>query len=362
MRRLVQEAISRVISRTTVAMAGAWVFGLACIALLAAAPAPAHAAATTGTATATAAAAATATAAACPPPLPSAATKGPAPDRGLLWRVTRDGRSSWLFGTLHVGKPAWKQLGPRVSAALRASDVLAVEIDPDDPGLAAALVETGPPLMLSAALQARLRRAYDSACINPTSLAALHPLLQVTTLTVLEARWLGLDVAYAQEHVLLAYSRRDDRGDGRGPGRHGATQAPLRVLALETAAQQKSAMLPTDPAEALNALEQGLAQLEDPSGRRVLARLARAWEQGDLDTLSSYEQWCACATTEEDRAQMRRLNDERNPALADGIAAQHRAGLRVFAAVGALHMTGPAALPLLLAQRGFRVERIVFGR
>jgi uncharacterized protein YbaP (TraB family) len=291
--------------------------------------------------------------AACPPPLPgvgAAGAAGPAPDRGLLWRITQGGHSSWLFGTLHVGKPAWRHLGPRVTAALRASDLLAVEIDPDDPALPQALAETGPPLVLPEALQARLARAFESACIDPAALAALHPLLQVTTLTVLEARWLGLDAAYAQEQLLLAQGR----AEGSRPAR--------RVVALETAAQQKSALLPDDPAEALATLEQGLTQLEDHSGRPVLARLARAWESGDLQALSSYAQWCACANSEAERAFMRRLNDERNPALADGIAAWHRAGHRVFAAVGALHMTGPAGLPLLLAQRGFRVERIVFGR
>ena len=59
---------------------------------------------------------------------------------------------------------------------------------------------------------------------------------------------------------------------------------------------------------------------------------------------------------------MRKLNDERNPPLADGIEAQHSQGQRVFAAVGALHMTGPQALPLLMAQRGFQVERVRFAR
>jgi uncharacterized protein YbaP (TraB family) len=287
---------------------------------------------------------------ACPPPLPQARAQDPARDRGLLWRITRDGHSSWLFGTLHVGKPAWARIGPRVSAALQASDLLAVEVDPGDPALQQELAEPGPPLVLPAALQARLDRAYQRACIAPSSLAALHPLLQATTLTVLEARWLGLDAAYAQEHVLLARSRAEDRVPAR------------RVLALETAAQQKSALLPGDPAEALNTLADSLTQLEDRSGRRVLARLAKAWERGDLHTLSTYEAWCECATTDDERAFMRRLNDERNPALADGIAAQHGTGLRVFAAVGALHMTGRAGLPLLLAQRGFRVERIAFGR
>ena len=289
-------------------------------------------------------------AALCPPPLPSAASRGAPVDRGLLWRLTRDGHSSWLFGTLHVGKPAWSRLGPRVTAALQARDLLAVEIDPGDPALAQQLAEAGPPLRLPTDLQDRLARAFERACIAPASLAALHPLLQLTTLTVLEARWLGLDAAYAQELLLLARSRRE-----------GPAGAALRVLALETAAQQKSALLPDDPAEVLATLEQGLAQLEDQRGRQVLARLALAWERGDLAALATYEAWCDCATSEADRTFMRRLNDERNPALAEGIAAQHHAGRRVFAAVGALHMTGPAGLPLLLAQRGFRVERIVFG-
>jgi hypothetical protein len=55
---------------------------------------------------------------------------------------------------------------------------------------------------------------------------------------------------------------------------------------------------------------------------------------------------------------MQTLNDDRNPALADGIEALHRDGRGVFAAVGALHMTGAKALPTLLQQRGFTVRRV----
>ncbi|MDP0919542.1 hypothetical protein Q6272_31340, partial [Klebsiella pneumoniae] len=48
--------------------------------------------------------------AACPPaPVAptaeqAAAWAAQAPDRGLLWRISRDGRSSYLFGSLHLGK------------------------------------------------------------------------------------------------------------------------------------------------------------------------------------------------------------------------------------------------------------------
>jgi hypothetical protein len=278
----------------------------------------------------------------CPPQPP--VVTGPARDRGVLWRITRDGRSSWLFGTLHVGRPAWRQLGPRTAAALRESDLLALEIDPTDPAVIAALSIGAGSLQLTPELRARLARATERACLPLAALAALHPVLQATTLTVLDARWLGLDPAYSLEIVLAERARATKR----------------RIASLETVEQQKATLVPKDAAEALALIDTSLAQIEDGTSRRVLERLAGAWERGDLDALEDYERWCECAASDDERAFMRRLNDERNGPLADGIAALHRRGQRVFAAVGALHMTGNAALPRLMAARGFRVERIAF--
>lgn len=283
--------------------------------------------------------------ASCPPPVEAGAGAAPARDRGILWRITRDGHASWLYGTLHVGKPAWKRFGPVLTQALLASDVLALEIDPAEPALLAALADVPAPA-LTPALRARLTRAHERACLPADALATLHPLLQALTLTLLDARWLGLDPLFGLERTLAARARAERRP----------------VVALETAAQQRTALVPDDPADAVTLLEQSLAQLEDSGGRRVLQRLARAWESGDLGTLEDYERWCECVAGDSERAFMRRVNDDRNPGLADGIEARHKQGQRVFAAVGALHMTGPAALPRLLQQRGFTVERIVFSR
>jgi uncharacterized protein len=288
----------------------------------------------------------------CPPPVVDtpAATRQAPPDQGLLWRVSRDGRDSYLFGTVHVGKPAWKRFGPRIRAALRQSDVLALELDPSDPSIAEGMAAAAPPPELPTGLQARLDAAFARACISAQVLAGLHPLLQATTLTVLEARWLGLDPLYAMEQLLLAQARLQG----------------TRVVSLESAAQQVAALVPADAQQAQDMLEQSLQQLEDRSGRRVLRRvlrrLSQAWVRGDLKALEDYASWCECAANEEEQQLMRRMNDERNPALAAGIAAQHAQGARVFAAVGALHMTGPQALPRLLAQHGFKVERVKFSR
>ena len=322
---------------------------VALLALLAglAMPAVAGRATTTGPNATSSTASAPAARADCPPALPTHAESSAAPrDRGVLWRATRDGRTLYLFGTLHVGKPNWRRLGPITSAALRASDVLALEVDPSDPALIKAMADIRPPQPLPDELQARLTRAFERACLATEALATLHPVLQATTLTVMEARWLGMDSSYAMEQVLSAQVRALGR----------------RVVALESVATQIQALVPDDEAEARTLLDQSLQQLEDRSARRVLERLAAAWDKGDLAGLEDFENWCECAASETDRAFLRKLNDERNPPLADGIESQHRQGRRVFAAVGALHMTGPQSLPLLLAQRGFKVERVAFRR
>lgn len=287
----------------------------------------------------------------CPPPLPplsaaqQQAAARSAPDRGFLWTLQRDGRTSYLYGTLHVGKPAWTLPGPKVAAALAASDTLALEIDPADPALRAPADDAAAAPPLPAALQDRLARRIAAACLAPGALDGLDPALQVVALGVLEARWVGLDPAYAQEPALAARER--------------AAGRPVR--ALESVAMQRALLAPAAPDAARAEVEAGLDELEDGRGRATIERLAQAWNHGDLATLASYERWCGCIHDAADRAQMRALNDARNPALADGIAALHAQGLRVFAAVGALHMTGPQGLPRLLAARGFRVTRVAFG-
>lgn len=291
----------------------------------------------------------------CPPlVLPAAPSTpedaAPGAERGLLWRLQRDGRSSWLYGTLHVGRPGWGRPGPLVLSALHASDTLAVEIDLDDPQVATELAQAlrehasaGPAAALPPALVQRLKAATARACLDEAVLASMPPLMQAATLTLADGRWLGLDSAYGQEPALTALAR------ARG----------LRVAGLETPARQLAALQPVGgPAAQQRQLDHALRQLEDGRARIALMRLAQVWAAGDLQALERYEDWCDCVATVADRQLLHQLNDARNPALADAIAVRHAAGERVFAAVGALHMTGPQALPALLAARGFRVTRV----
>ena len=290
-------------------------------------------------------------AASCPPqataPTPQQVqdAQAQARDRGFLWRVSKDGRTHHLFGTIHVGKLEWAFPGPKLRAALADAQTVAFELDPLDPAVQGSLRSAGADsAKLAPALDAQLSRELERACIPAQALAGLHPMMQAMTAMLLDAARDGLHVAYGQEIVLAATAR----------------ARRLRTVSLETPERQMAALIPTDATLAEHYLASTLEQMQSGQGRQVLLRMAAAWERGDLREIENYERWCDCVKSADDRAMLTALNDERNPAMAERIDALHGEGQRLFIAIGALHMTGPKALPVLLRARGFRVERVDF--
>ncbi|HJV96130.1 MAG TPA: TraB/GumN family protein [Albitalea sp.] len=269
-------------------------------------------------------------------------------DRGFLWRIDKDGRSSYLYGTVHVGKLEWTIPGTALMQAVRSSNTIALELDLGDPALVVrlqALMAPKPGHALPPELTERLRAQLKLACLPEPLLAELAPEVLATTLVVMAGRVDGLDPAYAIDAMLA----------GMGHSLHKS------VVSLETPELQFAVLLGRTPQETQAIVTQALDELESGKARPLLTRIARLWASSNLAELDSYAQWCDCMNSDEERAMERRLLDERNPALAERIDALHAAGQRVFAAVGSLHMIGPLGLPALMAQRGYRVERVVFG-
>lgn len=273
-------------------------------------------------------------------------------DRGLLWRFEKNGRVGWLYGTLHVGRLAWAFPGPVVTRALRAADTVALELDLSDPTIAQAMAQAiegqrqrEASLPLPPALRQRLQALAQAGCLEAAQLASQPLLIQAMALNVLSARQEGLDPAFGQEFALSGLAR--------------ATGKTL--VSMETPQSQLQALAGDSLDEFIAQLTETLDELETGKARRLLGRVAGFWERGDLDSLARPEHWCDCVVSESEQAQMRRINDARNPAMAAKIVGMHSQGRKVFAAVGALHMTGPQALPKLLEAQGFAVQRVPLG-
>lgn len=266
-------------------------------------------------------------------------------DHGFMWRISKDGHTSYLYGTMHVGKPDWAFPGPNMTRALRATDTVALELDMSDAGIRRDMAKgmaSLHPLSLPASLEKRMRQQADAACVPYASLAKLSPEFQITILTMMAGRWDGLDASYAIDSVLA----------GLG---HGAKKY---VVSLETPEAQLRLLQMKDAQGTITFVRESLDELETGRSRNLLKRISRMWADADHAGMEHYSEWCDCLNTENERELMKRILDERNPALADSIDTLHASGKRVFAAVGSLHMFGPSGLPLLMFKRGYRVERV----
>lgn len=286
------------------------------------------------------------------PPLPSQPTPEQiqtlareAKDRGFLWKFEKDGRTGYLYGSIHLGKQAWAIPGPKTVAAASAADVIALELDILDPAIQAQMADPSKfgikPIALPPALQARMEAAARKACVPTEALAKMHPVMQLVLVNMFDARFAELEIGYGTEIFFAGFARKSN----------------LPVVSLESVESQMRALL---SGADVASIERALAVLEKGRGRAVATRMTGAWADGNLNDLQNYQKWCECADTDAERRMLQRLNDERNPALAAGIDKIMRGGKSVFAAVGALHMTGPKALPKLLQEMGYKLERVAF--
>ena len=268
-------------------------------------------------------------------------------DRGLLWRVRHQGRTSWLYGTVHLSKLDWVVPGPSIVSALKGVDKLALEINVMDPvvqqELFKGLAQPDDAPELSAGLAQRLDKQRKQVCADE-SIRKLRPEVQLIELLALEGRKYGLEPDLGTEWALTGTAK--------------ALRKP--VVGLESVQTQLNVLISDDPVRTAETVDDGLTLLESGKAGPMLTTMADLWADGKQDKLETYAQWCECANTPRERADLKRMLDDRNPGMADGIVNLLKEGDTVFAAVGALHMVGPKGLPSLLRKKGYDVQRVKF--
>ncbi len=266
-------------------------------------------------------------------------------DHGFLWRISKDGHASYLFGTIHVARLDWMFPGPAVVQALRATDTMALELDMMDPDIVQRTVKALAEqrgAVLPAPLEQRMRLQMQNECIPEDKVKGLIPEMQLALLEMSLGRRDGIDPGFAIDAFLAGLA-------------HGAS---MTVVSLETPEGQLGMLQMPQPEDTVVIVNRSLDQMENGHARALLNRTAKVWSEADYDAMTRYGEWCECLDTEAERKLMVRLLDERNPAMAERIDTLHAQGKQVFAAVGSLHMFGDTGLPGLMEKRGYRVERV----
>lgn len=273
-----------------------------------------------------------------------------APHQGGLYRISRDGRVAYLFGTIHVGSRSFYPLAPEVTRALAIASQVVVELDTRaNDEFVHALTRHGcyPPgddvrRHITPDTAARLTEALHEHGVSVASMARFKPWLLANLLLSMALGQDGYRRSEGVEQVLLAEAQR------RG--------AP--VAELESADYQLGLFDTMNDIESERYLRATLRGLADGSAVRRAHAVIDAWTSGDpraLDALLADATRGGDAVADFTR---RVLLGRRNPEMVQQIERLMRQGSVTFIGVGLLHLLGANGLPQLLAQRGYLVEQV----
>ncbi|HYD63022.1 MAG TPA: TraB/GumN family protein [Noviherbaspirillum sp.] len=279
-----------------------------------------------------------------------APTAQAAPNRGTLYRVRHLGNITYLFGTIHVGKPSFFPLEDKVTRALTLANRLVLEIDIRKPepfeqalhkhGLypAGETVERH----VSAATLALLKQALQVFSIALEDVRHMKPWLLANMLVGLDLERNGYQRSHGIESFLLSLADRQAKD----------------VHELESADYQMSLFDSMPDAMQDQYLRENLAELGDGNALKKAQALIDAWAKADGEAVDAFMRESMREKTASSEFTHRVLLEKRNPEMASKIEAMLQDEGTTFVGVGLLHMVGETSVPALLRQRGYEVEKL----
>ena len=266
-------------------------------------------------------------------------------DRGLFWKVEKDGRTSYLLGTVHAWKREWLPLNPTIEKAFAGSKTLVVELDAANMDMGSAVQR-----MLLAGSDTLEARIGKSLYEQTTAEAAR---LQVPEAAIAKVKpWGAMLVLAATKLQQLGFS--PDTGIDNYLIQK-ANASGKRVIELESGDQQLAMM------DALSARLQiaMLSEFVANSDRtvQVINVFLSALKKGDADAAFKLNQK-GFDDTEAKREFDDKFLYQRDVAMTRKIEELLRQPGPHFIAVGSLHLVGPKSIVEQLKAKGYRVEQI----
>jgi uncharacterized protein len=255
----------------------------------------------------------------------------------LIWSASKDGKTTYFLGTIHLGIDAKSRLPDWVWALHKAAPVFAMETNIVDPALLTAGVRKN-----GGTLREEVGDAYWTKLENAlgASTANFVNKMNLATATAMVAIR-GLPMTAPMDAILSS--------DAKELGKE--------LVFLEPASKQLSIL---DKWMDLQSFKEILDDL--PGTEKRNKELLAAYEAGDLTLLerverdgrAEFEKTRPAATYD---AMMKELLYDRNASWIDAIEKLHQTG-NGFVAVGAMHLVGTGSVLELLQKRGFTITRV----
>ncbi|MBA5689521.1 TraB/GumN family protein [Rugamonas apoptosis] len=272
------------------------------------------------------------------------------PRHGALYRVSHEGRTGYLYGTIHVGQGDDTLMAPEAARALADASSVVVELDiRSNDAFQTALGKhgmygDGDSIVhhVSPATLRQLVQALARAGIPLRDVERYKPWLIGNLLQGLELDRNGYRRSGAAEYVLLAAAKRQDK----------------TVRELESADYQLAMFDALDAAQQEQYLRENLADLEDGNALKRSRDLIEAWRAADSPRIDAALHAFTAGSSVNATFMQTTLLGKRNPEMASAIERILQQDQVAFVGVGLLHLAGENGLPQLLKQRGYTIEQL----
>jgi uncharacterized protein len=255
----------------------------------------------------------------------------------LFWSATKDGKTTYFLGTMHLGVDAERRMPDSVFAKLSAAPTFAMETDLSDPAIAGMVQRS------SGTLHEDLGPEYWKKLedtLTPGVAKSIDAMKPMVAASLLAMR--GVPMTPPMDRVLLAR----------------AEEQKKQIVYLEPATLQASVLEKYQGVRELKAMLDIVDTL--PAKMQALLAAYVAGDETKLVALSEAEradQLAAGFTQAELDESNQAMIYGRNAAWIEPIEKLHAAG-GGFVAVGALHLVGPKSVLELLQQRGYTIARV----
>jgi len=259
--------------------------------------------------------------------------------RPLLWSLEKDGKTSYAFGTFHMGVDPATRLPDIVWKKLESEPAFAMETDLSDKSLAKDVMERNDGKTLHDDLGDAYWKKLEAA-LTPAVASRVNAMRPTIAATMLSMR--GLPPTAPMDGVLFAHAQSGNK----------------QLAYLEPAQVQVKALLHWMDARALEEMLDDLAYGDQMQKDMLAAYIAG--DDGKILKISDAEkvEWKKFGRSD---AEYDEMMDEmlfhRNASWIDQIEKLHAQG-GVFIAVGAMHLIGPKSVLELLKAKGYKVTRL----